>query len=360
MMNKLYTYAKIFHFPDRLEEVAAGRTVAPIHIRLKPTNRCNHDCSYCCYRNRNLYLSELLNEKDQIPKEKMRELIADFANMGVKAVTFSGGGEPLCYPHIYETMQGLVAAKIKIATLTNGSLLSGKIAELLALNAVWCRVSIDAADAATYAAIRGVKISEFERVCDNLRNFSAIPGRTCVLGMNFIVTKENCGGIYQFLALARELGVDNVKLSGAVVSTKPQENTAYHAAIFPIAKEQIDRAIAELTTESFAIIDKLYRPEAESTIYDKDFHWCPMINFMAIVAADQQVYLCHDKAYTRNGCLGSLIDTDFRTLWFSQAAAAKRKDLDPGRECRHHCADILKIQMLLDYYGSDPEHLEFV
>lgn len=359
-MNKLYTYAKIFHFPDRLEAVAEGRTTAPIHIRLKPTNRCNHDCSYCCYRNRNLYLSELLNERDQIPKAKMLELIGDFAAMGVKAVTFSGGGEPLCYPHIYETMQGLLAAKIKIATLTNGSLLTGKIAELLAKNAVWCRVSIDAADAATYAAIRGVKVTEFDRVCNNLRNFSTIPGRTCVLGMNFIVTKENCRGIYQFMALARELGVDNVKLSGAVVSTLPEENAAYHAAIFPVAKGQIDRAITELTTESFAIIDKLYRPESESTIYDKDFHWCPMINFMAIVAADQQVYFCHDKAYTRNGCLGSLVDTDFRSLWFSPAAAARRKSLDPSRECRHHCADILKIGMLLDYYQSDPEHLEFV
>lgn len=359
-MKKLYTNTKIFHFPDRLEAVAAGRTVAPIHIRLKPTNRCNHRCAYCCYRNRDLYLSELMNENDQIPKEKMRELIADFAAMGVKAVTFSGGGEPLSYPHIYETMQGLLAAEIKIATLTNGSLLTGKIAELLAQNAVWCRVSIDAADAETYAAIRGVRLTEFDRICDNLRNFSAIPKRTCVLGMNFIVTQENCRGIYRFLALAREMGVDNVKLSGAVVSTKPRENAAYHASIFPIARQEIDRAIAELATDKFAIIDKLYRPETEDSIYDKDFHWCPMINFMAVVAADQQVYFCHDKAYTSNGLIGSLQDTDFRTLWFSAATAAKLKNLDPNRECRHHCADILKNQMLLDYFDSDPEHLEFV
>ncbi len=153
-MERLYTNSKIFHFPKHLESVTRGERAAPIHIRLKPTNRCNHRCSYCCYRNRNLYLSELLHENDQIPQEKMRELIADFAAMGVKAVTFSGGGEPLSYPYIYETMQGLRAAKIKIATLTNGSLLTGRIAELLAKNAVWCRISMDAADAETYAAIR--------------------------------------------------------------------------------------------------------------------------------------------------------------------------------------------------------------
>ncbi|NTV13190.1 MAG: radical SAM protein [Desulfobulbaceae bacterium] len=359
-MKRLYTQSKIFNFPQHLAAVAGGGLPAPIHIRLKPTNRCNHRCSYCCYRNRELYLSELLQEEDQIPQEKMRELVADFAALGVKAVTFSGGGEPLSYPHIYETMQGLRAAQIKIATLTNGSLLVGRIAEFLATNAVWCRISMDAADAETYAALRGVKITEFTKVCDNLRNFAALPGRTCVLGVNFIVTQENCRSIYNFLAMAQELGVDNVKISGAVVSTQPKENGAYHAGIFPIAKPQIDRAIAELTTASFAIIDKLYRPETENSIYDKDFHWCPMINFMAVVAADQQVYFCHDKAYTKNGRIGSLLGSNFRTLWFSPETAARIKNLDPSQECRHHCADILKNQMLLDYFESDPEHLEFV
>jgi len=359
-MGKLYTNTKIFHFAERLKQLMAGERPSPIHIRLKPTNRCNHRCSYCCYRNQDLYLSELLNEQDQIPREKMMELIEDFAAMGVRAVTFSGGGEPLFYPHILETMQELTNKGIKIATLTNGSLLSGSIAELLAKHGIWCRVSIDASDAATYAAIRGVRDTEYERVCNNLRTFAAIPGRSCVLGINFIVTRENHGGIYQFLVTAREMGIDNVKLSGAVVSTLPEKNAAYHAEIYQVAKDQIDRAIAELTDDHFTITDKLYRPEEENTIYRKDFHWCPMINFMAVVAADQQVYFCHDKAYTKSGVIGSLRDTDFRTLWFSPETAERIRTLDPSCDCDHHCADILKNRMLLDYFESDPDHLEFV
>ena len=119
-------------------------------------------------------------------------------------------------------------------------------------------------------------------------------------------------------------------------------------------------AIATLTTKDFTIIDKLYLPQAENDIYDKDFSWCPMINFMAVVAADQQVYFCHDKAYTRNGRIGSLIETNFHTLWGSPASREKIKNLNPSNECRHHCADILKNKMLLDYFESDPNHLEFV
>ena len=359
-MGKVYTNTKIFHFANRLEQLKLGGIPAPIHIRLKPTNRCNHHCSYCCYRNPDLYLSERLREEDRIPWAKMQELINDFAAMGVKAVTFSGGGEPLCYPHIADTIRGLTAAGIKIATLTNGSLLSGEVAELLAHNAVWCRVSMDAADAETYGAIRRVPVTEFDRVCDNLRTFAAIPGRTCVLGINFIVTRENHTDIFTFLRKARQLGADNVKLSGAVVSTKPKRNAAYHASIHAEARTQIDRAIRELSTPDFTIIDKLYEPEDEEGIYEKDFHWCPMIYFMTVIAADQQVYFCHDKAYTENGLLGSLKDTDFKTFWYDPATRVRIKNLDPGTDCCHHCADILKNNMLLDYFESDPDHLEFV
>ena len=42
-----------------------------------------------------------------IPKDKMMEIIDDLVEMKVKAVTFSGGGEPFCYPHFTETLKKL-------------------------------------------------------------------------------------------------------------------------------------------------------------------------------------------------------------------------------------------------------------
>jgi len=35
----------------------------------------------------------------------MLEILSDFKEMGVKAITFSGGGEPLIYSHIEEVMK---------------------------------------------------------------------------------------------------------------------------------------------------------------------------------------------------------------------------------------------------------------
>jgi 2-iminoacetate synthase ThiH len=93
-----YTDAKVALHLDRLEALRAGDVFAPVHVRLKPTNICDHGCSYCAYRaNRanNLNLDGGMEVHDRIAPEKMAELVEDFISMGVEAVTFSGGGEPL-------------------------------------------------------------------------------------------------------------------------------------------------------------------------------------------------------------------------------------------------------------------------
>ena len=131
-----------------------------------------------------------MNENDEIPLEKMKEIVKDLGQMGVKAVTFSGAGEPLCYPYITEAIEGLLGVGIKVAILTNGSLLNGKVAEILSRGATWVRISMDAADAQTYAKIRGVSFREFDKVCDNIYNFAKIKSKNCELGVNFIVKRK--------------------------------------------------------------------------------------------------------------------------------------------------------------------------
>jgi len=85
---------KIFHYKEKLDSLpeSVDKILPPVHIRIKPTNACNHNCRYCAYRADNLQLGQDMRIKDSIPKEKMMEIIDDLEDMGVKAVTFSGGG----------------------------------------------------------------------------------------------------------------------------------------------------------------------------------------------------------------------------------------------------------------------------
>ena len=99
----LYSDLKIFHFPQKIDNLGHDMPVtAPVHIRLKPTNKCNHRCRYCAYRSSDLQLGKDMRIADTIPQGKMFEICKDIVAMGVKAVTFSGGGEPLMYPYLLE------------------------------------------------------------------------------------------------------------------------------------------------------------------------------------------------------------------------------------------------------------------
>jgi len=357
-MGSVYSNLKVFHFHGKLDALSRGEVTPPIHIRLKPTNRCNQRCIYCCFRNQDLFLSELLKESDEIPREKMSEIVADLIRMGVKAVTFSGGGEPLVYPHIIETIEGLRAGGIKVAMLTHASLLSGRAAALLAREASWVRVSMDAADAESYAQIRQVSRKEFDRVCANIVAFARSKHSSCQLGVNFVVGRENYGDVFSFLSLMKSLGVDHVKVHERVVSVRKEENKEYHEPLFPTVKEQLGRAKAELIGDGFGIIDNfsdLWEDE-----HGKDYRACPFIQCLTIIAADLNVYTCQDKAYTSSGKLGSLREQSFGKMWSSAQTAARLKEIDPSVDCGHHCVQHVKNLMLLEYINVDRDHLDFV
>jgi hypothetical protein len=46
-MATLYSSLKFLHFHDHLESIKSNQIIAPVHIRIKPINNCNHDCWYC-------------------------------------------------------------------------------------------------------------------------------------------------------------------------------------------------------------------------------------------------------------------------------------------------------------------------
>ena len=73
-----YSNLKIFDHIDQLNQVVKeNKRIAPIYIRIKPTNYCNHKCYYCSYADEELGLRDSVKKQDQIPWEKMQEIIAE-------------------------------------------------------------------------------------------------------------------------------------------------------------------------------------------------------------------------------------------------------------------------------------------
>ena len=363
-MGNPYSSLKIFHHKDVLEALAHKEHRAPIYIRLKPTNFCNHHCAYCTYGSGDTYEKtenrDSIEHRDMIPWEKLQEIIADMGAMGVKALTFSGGGEPLTYPHIVEAAKQIKRHGIDLSLITNGQLLKEETAEAF-FSAKWVRISFDAPRAAVYADLRRISEAAFHRVCENIRSFSKNKDRDCVLGVNFVISKANCDYVYEAAALLKELGVDNVKFA-AVVENEPH----YHISIKDKVIEQIHRAEKEFsvpadgTTNGFRIINNYENDWMDKNFTTQPFATCYSCRLITIIAADQKVYLCHTRAYDSQAVVGDLKNQTFREMWFSEKTRKRLEALRPKRDCRNFCAYEERNQLIQAYFDTDMRHVNFI
>src|SRR3989338_3799807 len=356
-MGLLYTKLKIFHYQAKIDSLPqqSKDILPPVHIRIKPTNACGHNCWYCAYKADNLQLGKDMNKRDFIPKEKMAEILDDLVEMGVKAVTFSGGGDPLYYPYLLDAVKKLAQTPIKFASLTNGARLQGEVAEIFAHRGTWLRISIDGWDDESYSFYRGVSKGEFTKVMKNMENFKRLGG-PCYLGVSFIIDKHNAGHVYTFIKKLKDTGVNSVKVSPCIVSNDGAENNAYHRPFFDLVKEKAKKAIEDFADNTFEIFDAYHELDVK---FKKDYTWCPYLQILPIIGADLNIYPCQDKAYNLDEALiGSIKDQRFKDFWFTDKN--KFFKVNPAKVCNHHCVANEKNRLIGEYLSADSEHLGFV
>ena len=85
-MANLYSKYKVFHYKEKIDSLPAhvDEIKPPVHIRIKPTNICNHNCSYCAYRSENLQLGCGMVKTDYIPRSKILEIMDDIIEMQIR------------------------------------------------------------------------------------------------------------------------------------------------------------------------------------------------------------------------------------------------------------------------------------
>ena len=207
------------------------------------------------------------------------------------------------------------------------------------------------------ARTRSTSADDFGITISNIEQFAKTKNPDCELGINFIITEHNAGQVYSFIEMMKETGVDHVKVSACIVSTKAEENNRYHEKHFHAALAQIQSAQDDLSDDNFHVVNKFHDFDDK---FDKLYASCPFIQFLNVIAADLRVYTCQDKAYTYAGVLGDLSQQSLKALWESDQYKTRIRDLNPKKDCRHHCVSHEKNLALIDYLTTDRRHIEFV
>jgi radical SAM protein with 4Fe4S-binding SPASM domain len=346
-ISNKYSNYKIAWFPDKLKSFIDSNITFPIYVRLKPTNRCNHKCFFCVYNPDFSEMHQLTSRKDELSKDKLLEIIEDFYVMDVKAVTLSGGGEPLLHPDINEVMKRINGYKIDLSTITNGFYLSGETAEQLT-TAKWVRISADYYNEESFIKSRGTSGSQYNSILQNIKKFKGIKTDTCNLTMNFIITNTNYNHLIDAAKLFMDAGIEHIRFSPVWTPNL----TEYHKPIKTEVLSQLE-IISSFTSASF---ETSHSYNIDTPTYKRSNPACYFCQIVPVIAADYNVYTCHNMAYTAEGKIGSIKDARFIHLWKSKKTAQFFKNFNAVERCIGQCANENKnkiIQQILDGYGDN-------
>lgn len=119
-----------------LLESAKDGIIPPIHVQVNPTNKCNRKCQFCSCAKRDRGL--------ELPISFFQKLIPHLASLGTKAVTITGGGEPLLYRDFDALIELCRIHGIQTGLVTNGDLLPLAKSDTLR-KLTWCRISCSGA-----------------------------------------------------------------------------------------------------------------------------------------------------------------------------------------------------------------------
>ena len=102
---------------SKLGEYFEGKNVSPINIEISPSGKCDANCSWCFYRQKNNQMKGLDNKLFR--ESRMQGLVEEFAGMGVNSISWTGGGEPTLHPSFPKFVEWAHWAGLKQGLFTN-------------------------------------------------------------------------------------------------------------------------------------------------------------------------------------------------------------------------------------------------
>ncbi len=230
--------------PRRYFEAVAQRepqaVTAPVCLYLEVTNRCNLLCETCPRT------FEELEPPADMSWELFRRIVDQVPD--IARVVLHGVGEPMLVKALPRMIRYLKDRGVYVLFNTNGTLLSAKKhRELIDTGLDELRVSLDAADAKTFLAVRGKNF--FARIVRNVQEFTTLQrelGLTAPrVSLWLTGLQETVDQLPAFVRLADTMGVREVYLQRLVFDDTGYGMARAESSLFESTRERETAAIEE-------------------------------------------------------------------------------------------------------------------
>jgi len=329
-MNAYASDKILAHLPV-IQQLRDGEQPSPIYAQLVISDLCNQACGFCAYRSEGYESNQLFkvidsngvannNPNRMIERGKAFGILNDLQMIGTKAILFTGGGEPTVHPQCKEIFRHARELGLDFAVTTNGTRFDAELIDIL-IQAKWVRISLDAGSGPTYAETRKSSRETFRRVVESIADLAwrkQEADSDVLIGVGFVVTRENWREVYDAAEIAKDQGADSFRISAAFTT----ERADYFDDWYDDAANQC-REAESLSDDSFTVSNMFPARVADLAQGPPDYQTCHYMQIVTYIGADLNVYRCCDTAYNERGLIGSLKNQSFRELWESQA---KRDD----------------------------------
>lgn len=316
---------KLLWHAEKIIDWKQGKNIFPVLVEMDLTNKCQLNCNFCTFK--------YIDDTSSIKHSVALSAITDMFNCGVKAINFTGGGEPTLHPKFIDILSHARSYGLDIGLYTNGYTLSEKALEAIVRNCTWARFSIDAGTKQTFKKTKGV--DGFEKTLENLKRLHHAKyyyGSPMTLGVGFVITPQNYKEIYTFASLFSGMELlDYIQYKPMIDNCF--ENNHIEARWW---KKEVEPLLEKTMKDFPKAVINLYKFNDLKSNIERDYDVCYGHAFCPCIGATGDIWVCTHLRNIEGFSFGNLHNQSFETIWLSQ----NRKDVIEKinlSKCQKYC-----------------------
>lgn len=313
----------IFH-PEHLIALRTDERPFPVTCEIDLTNFCNHDCYFCVVKD------DREAHKASLETPVILNAITQLKGLGVKGISFTGGGEPLVHKDFYTVLEYTRKLEMHVGLMTNGALLREDREVLRYLN--WIRISVGAGEQELYHKIQGK--DDFNRVIENIHMLCRKrreSGSAVNIGVRMLLDLENYHTLPSLARLLRDSGVDYIQAApDCRDDTYPIMQTADYQAV-------IDATEAVLAGTKTRLLMAGFTENSRDRAYPQK---CYAHYYQIAITATGDVIFCKNARGNKNLVVGNIYQSSIADIWNSPKCLELEAQIAP-QNCRSICKNML-------------------
>nr|BDT30120.1 radical SAM protein [Bacteriovorax sp. HI3] len=331
------------------------------------TQDCNYRCTYC-------YAFFQRNEGHRMTKDVVFRFLADCADLGVKAITFTGDGESTLSPVFSDAVLEGKRLGLDMAAASHGEKFGPLDLEKILPALTYLRINISAATPERYAKIHGTSQQAFFRVKKNIEELVRIKREnnlSTTIGLQMVLMPENGEDIIPLADFAVEMGVDYLVIKHCS-DDKDRTLGIDYSKYFELkdvleAAQRRSNSVTQITAKMSKIMSQGKRE------YTKCFGPTLMLQISGtgLVAPCGDLFATDKKRFH----IGNICEQSFKEIWHGEKFREVMEyigsdEFNPQTQCGTLCLQHLVNTYLYDLKENNgpllessaqpPQHINFI